>query len=479
MDIIQCINNLADDKLRTEGDTVLYDEVRFELKNTKLTVSDSYKSEHFKRVVEKKNLLNDINELITFLLTSNVYEYCTECADQLEYDTGSVSVCQKCKNKINNYVCDNYVTDSYKADPIVFEFIISSLWACITGPRRDMVLCEEKEYVTSASEPDYKKFDTFSDKDLLSHISGSTYSLIKCALNNVFYDMASIRDDDGKDFSGNNFVIQLSHSPEKEEEFKNVTSYLYHGSPFGNWYSLIKNGIKNYSGTKLMSHGAAYGNGVYLTDSLQLASSYGSRGGKKTVVGVVKIRADKSLYHKGGNVFVVPDDSLLLLSYIIITNGGNSETLARTVTKVEKTHNDCKIRTTVMTAKRISREVGMLEKRLKKSDGFKSFTEKSDYTVEFDLMGVVFEIRFPYNYPCSPPRCRITNVVVDNRKVTQKGNVLIPSFYKKNWKCGIKLVSIVPDLLQVAGSKIIENKMHTHAEADEEYKNIMRLVSRQ
>jgi len=66
-----------------------------------------------------------------------------------------------------------------------------------------------------------------------------------------------------------------------------------------------------------MTAGAAYGNGIYLSDNFSLSSGYGSSG-KKNVVGVLELRDDASKYKKGGNVFVVDNEKVLLLRYLLI-----------------------------------------------------------------------------------------------------------------------------------------------------------------
>lgn len=61
----------------------------------------------------------------------------------------------------------------------------------------------------------------------------------------------------------------LSSPPEKEAEFqqlkkKHGSILAFHGSAFGNWHSILRIGLKNFSNTELMSTGAAYGPGIYL-----------------------------------------------------------------------------------------------------------------------------------------------------------------------------------------------------------------------
>jgi hypothetical protein len=107
--------------------------------------------------------------------------------------------------------------------------------------------------------------------------------------------------------------------------------YLYHGSPLGNWHSIIRNGIKNMSNTKLMSAGAAHGPGVYLTNDLQTAAGYG-QGGSKTCIAVVEILEDPEKYKKSPHVYVIPNDSILIPRYLYqikkVPRGDGKEALA-------------------------------------------------------------------------------------------------------------------------------------------------------
>lgn len=55
----------------------------------------------------------------------------------------------------------------------------------------------------------------------------------------------------------------------------------------GNWHSIFRNGLKNYSGTDKMSAGAAYGSGIYLASDANTSFGYMSAGAgwDKTLMG--------------------------------------------------------------------------------------------------------------------------------------------------------------------------------------------------
>ena len=52
------------------------------------------------------------------------------------------------------------------------------------------------------------------------------------------------------------------------------SEFAFHGSPFENWHSILRNGLYNASGTRFQLHGAAYGPGIYLSPSADMAFHY-------------------------------------------------------------------------------------------------------------------------------------------------------------------------------------------------------------
>ena len=65
----------------------------------------------------------------------------------------------------------------------------------------------------------------------------------------------------------------------------------------GSWDWFVKNGLKVMSGTEFQANGAAYGNGIYFSDSFQLSFGYSSRcSNEKTVVGIFEINDDIEKY---------------------------------------------------------------------------------------------------------------------------------------------------------------------------------------
>jgi hypothetical protein len=82
-----------------------------------------------------------------------------------------------------------------------------------------------------------------------------------------------------------------------------------------NWYSILRNGIKVCSGTKWMSAGAAYGNGIYLSNEISLSYGYSAQLGD-SIIGVYEIY-NPSEYKKAHGVYVVPCSDKILLRHLL------------------------------------------------------------------------------------------------------------------------------------------------------------------
>lgn len=108
--------------------------------------------------------------------------------------------------------------------------------------------------------------------------------------------------------------------------------FLFHGSKIQNWYSILKNGIKNMSNSKFMSVGAVYGAGVYLTNDISTAYHYGSCSFKindqsitVSCVAVVEVLTDPEQFMKTPGIYVIPDDSLLIARSLWVVNKPNMD----------------------------------------------------------------------------------------------------------------------------------------------------------
>eukprot|EP00755_Sulcionema_specki_P028662 Sspe_Gene.90411::Locus_61973_Transcript_1_1_Confidence_1.000_Length_746::g.90411::m.90411/K00774/PARP16; poly [ADP-ribose] polymerase 16 len=81
------------------------------------------------------------------------------------------------------------------------------------------------------------------------------------------------------------FVFEVQHDPNSsrsrdfvEHAKGRTTGTGFHGSKIENWFSILKNGLQNYSGTKKQMHGAVFGEGIYLSTALKVACDFSESG---------------------------------------------------------------------------------------------------------------------------------------------------------------------------------------------------------
>jgi poly [ADP-ribose] polymerase 6/8 len=81
------------------------------------------------------------------------------------------------------------------------------------------------------------------------------------------------------EFSGTFQFLSLISSPENEEIFMSLkqqygSRWLFHGSSGDRWHSILRNGLKNATGTALQANGAARGAGIYMAPDSGMSSGY-------------------------------------------------------------------------------------------------------------------------------------------------------------------------------------------------------------
>ncbi len=95
-----------------------------------------------------------------------------------------------------------------------------------------------------------------------------------------------------------------SETFEKRKE-KYGTVFGFHGSHTENWYSILRSGLKNASGTKLERHGKVLGSGIYFASNPKAALTYSTLE-KSSWVGLVL--AEIIDRKKTNNVWIVAED---------------------------------------------------------------------------------------------------------------------------------------------------------------------------
>jgi len=189
-----------------------------------------------------------------------------------------------------------------------------------------------------------------------------------------------------------------------------VPDLLYHGSAVRNWYSILINGIQVQSGTPWMTTGAAYGNGVYLSNKLEVSYNYAmSAGYKKFIVGIYEVyNADQ--YCKAPGYYVVPsqalepDVSLIRLRYLIYIPQMTTQVVSA-LTKYLSAYWQVK------SANMVAGNNKILEKRIKiEMEGLKEYDPIWDKEKRSITLANKTIITLPVNYPFDAP-------IINNKQI--------------------------------------------------------------
>ncbi len=263
-------------------------------------------------------------------------------------------------------------------------------------------------------------------------------------------------------------IYKLFNSSD-EEKFnvgKQKTSYLFHGSNWSNWYSILRNGLKICSGTVLETAGMAHGRGLYLSDNSGLSFNYG-RSGSTSVIGVYEV-IDAQKYYKVSNIFVVDDETQVLQKYLLILPAKNQHLTEKINTAFLKTIHEEQNNTNQIYNKKCIMKI-IKEYRLLKSNknlnfridvnpnspyNWKIFITKFDGNVSImsdmkrlNVKEIELELKFGNNYPFAPPFIRIVTPMFENLTghITSHGAICNEILSSKGWipTCSIEMLLII------------------------------------
>ena len=268
-------------------------------------------------------------------------------------------------SEINKNVPDELLRNSKNND--TYDFLIFFAKEAVMNSRHEQVFnpyplvfnpSNNKEKVFDPQHKDYNKIgfilnkipklnqlikDTDDILTFLNNIDKNAYLLIKwlILLNNLFFMKVPYELMINKLYC-DQFVI-LNRSPEKERELKGLRrkygyTYAFHGSPIENWYSIIYNGLKNYSNTKLQLHGAAYGEGVYMSPNLLTAYGYTNSiysTNSLKVIAIVEV-IDNDI-KKNGDIWVVKNENNISIRMLLLFDSSKYKNIKLNLTNKDLT----------------------------------------------------------------------------------------------------------------------------------------------
>lgn len=272
------------------------------------------------------------------------FSNCVFCDEGLVYPSEFPTPCQKEKCQLQSemiFIDDSYIVEYTKQHPKeLFDFLVMMTQDCVS--QRGTLEPFPMKYLKGGARTNYKRGDykfrpkitdelvsdtatlyndkalyirchnCINDSEIVEFLGEKLYLLLRFILksNNTMLNLC-FEELNNKFPKQICYVFKVRHSPEDEQNFKKEdTKILYHGCPPKNWHSVLRNGLKNFSGTAMMAHGAAYGAGVYFGPTLVIPRGYSN------VIAVCQVKIVNE--DKKGRIFVVKDDKRIILRYIVV-----------------------------------------------------------------------------------------------------------------------------------------------------------------
>lgn len=456
-----------------------------ELKQTTDALNNYIIISHIDRLIKNKKILkinlDAISEYLFELvkIINEYYNYCTICGTELELKgLTKISCCANpdCVAQSYQTIMDNKIIDSHKQDPIVFEFLLDIL---IIGTQHskgelafkplpiipnisnlnDLKKLISEQYNKIEKNKLIKLIETSeNDVELMEKINPQIYAILKNAVSNNYFSMSSRDNVDisssisKKTTNSSLKFIHINYSAEIENKFPQKY-FLFHGSNLTSWYPIVKNGLKVMSGTAMMANGAAYGNGIYFSDSFQMSLGYSQRTnsinsyGSNLAVGVFEILEEPDKWKKSHAIYVIDNEKILLLRTIVLLNRNSSapkditDYFLKELPKLKQTN---KLNVGILKNKRLDGE----HKKLAELSIVDSINIQDQWKWEVNLkkiktLDIKLQILFS-NYPINPPIIKLINSNIKiNTLVDSDGKIIIDSLNPANWKITNNLSSIV------------------------------------
>ncbi|AYV79264.1 MAG: ubiquitin-conjugating enzyme E2 [Faunusvirus sp.] len=457
--------------------------------------------------------IDAIVDVMEFILTviNQLKKYCVGCSRDLGDNSAAKYItCGdiKCSYAFENVIVDNEITEFGRQNGEIMYLLLLTGKYAITTDRRTWIFEPFPQYflkqntdtkeldnvrgelsslknVNYNEQKDFAKLDSIingktniddiinvinkcdTDIELIMTIGTDMYYLIKFIIAS---NKLHLFVDETMDINKRFVMYRVDNGYVIEDEFKKraeKTCFLFHGSSMENWYSIMRNGLKVCSNTTLMTTGAKYGTGIYLSDSFAFSCEY-SRG-DVCVMGVYEVIGDKDMHRKAHSIYVVEKPSDVILRYLITVPQDVKHKVAEKVT--DKFNILIKQEKQAMTKKIASKGQQKLMKELAKLQydkteclGFKidlrddnlyiwdvkifSFDDKYPIAQDmktYNIKEIHMELTFSDQYPYQPPFCRIISPRFEYRTahVTSGGSICLELLTPQGWSPACTIESLL------------------------------------
>jgi ubiquitin-protein ligase len=465
---------------------------------------------------------------------------------------------------------DNYISSLWRAQPAVCHFLIRNAYCAMLSSRASIIfnpyppswlsessitsrdikqLVKEHKIITSLETVISIVSESYNDAEILERLNQRTYELIRFILegnkmllkadnllctgdiiqvqtgNVPLEAMEKIRDMPNKDILEGVIQFKVEHTALVEDRFRGRdTVYLYHGSRAENWYSIMANGIKIGSKSKYFLNGAAHGNGIYLSNDINLSLGYSGSGGLGITRGNVKDECNNTIlaifqvitnprWHKSGTIYVVDDENALVLRYLLVFNDMNNPLVQGIfkainiklnsggiqATEKQKKEMEAKNITTIHN-KRLMREYQAIMKQSRDVLGFQVQLAEEDQLGKWmihleqvdnpklenqmqrlGIPAIEIEITFKKSYPIAPPFIRVVypHFKFHSGHITVGGSLCMEMLTNQGWSPTFNVENVITQIKMAiadGGGEIDEvnyRRRYTMDEALEAFKRVM------
>jgi len=455
---------------------------------------------------DTNQLIKYIINLCDFIRNIELTNYCFICQEINPIKDNKYSTCknQDCISLSESTMMGNdIIINNYKMDQDVFKLLLRTAFYAVISNRRDLIynprpLLLEKNayqkgldfwtYLESIKLNKTKKVDeqvnmlvndilkSDSDNELFNHWGSEYYGWIKHIIvsNRTMMrkgDLFSQRDISEvvsvcktSTMSIDNLVqIKIEHHPKVEETFKsrsNKTCYLYHGSSSECWYSILRNGLKNASGSSLQVNGAVHGAGIYMSDTINVSIGY-SRG-QEIVLAVCEVLGERNIYKKTTGIYTCKDESAVLLRYLLVFPSTCDKFITLLLDNkfgggLEKDNQERTLKVKQVRNTRLPNEI----KRIKTDNNFEVYENgDSELLIKiknldnellsnnlsfYGIDGITIKMIFPDDYPLGVPFLFIEEpqLLCDTGQITEHGAVAIDCLTPNNWRPVLNIVELI------------------------------------
>ena len=175
----------------------------------------------------------------------------------------------------------NSVVHEIRRDPLAADLIFSIFsgadFQFLTIPNDVQTYCQNV-FTNLPRMVDIARFN--SDKELAQRIGKNSLAVLRWVLlsqrSHIIQLPPALQI---KNIPAQYQFMTLIGSPESEKEFRNLKKrhgniFLWHGSHGERWCSIIRNGLKNASGTRLQLNGKSLGSGIYFAPASSTSFGY-------------------------------------------------------------------------------------------------------------------------------------------------------------------------------------------------------------